>query len=404
MGHVAPLLKAADSRANEQAWLAFTYVFDPKPRISVSEARERPIPADVARTPPRRSGTLAYMPKEWDGHWWGTQPVKNPAAAEQRGVGRHAQGDRALGSALADREAAVRLAAAQALTRGAGPEALPALRARLAAETEPAVRRQLIETLGVQKDPEALGVFTKIALDEKADADFRDTAIGAVASIGGDEAKKTMRKLASAALSPSATRRVIEAVGEMKVLEAAPGSHPQRTRSPTPACGSPRSKRWPSLGAKATPPRRLIGVLHDKDGKVVTAALEALGRLHDKRALPRCWSLAKKKRGRETDRRAGQHARSAGDPGLPQRAARQQRQHAAQRHRRAEKDARRELAAASSRTSTAANPGRVSCRRSMPPLTAASSRDGKSSGRLKTSGAPCIRRRPMRSRRGQPDS
>jgi len=243
-------------------------------------------------------GHDAYMPKEWEGTWWGTQPVKNPLPPNSVAWSGTAPAVAALTAALADKDATVRLAAAKALTLGTGPEALPALRARLSAETEPAVRRQLIETLGVQRDPEALNVFTKIALDETADADFRDTAIGAVANIGGNEAKKTVAQLAGAQLSPAATRRVIEAVGEMKVLDAAPSviAHLQDADA---AIRFAAVKALAALGPKSDAAEALTGVLYDKDGKTVAAALEAIGNMRDKRVLPALLEFAKKKRSRE---------------------------------------------------------------------------------------------------------
>ena len=291
---VAPLLKSEDSRASEQAWLAFTSVFDDSAVAILVKTLGNGDPAIRARAADAL-GHDSYMPKEWEGSWWGTQPVKNPLPPNSVAWSGTAPAIAALSDALSDRDATVRLAAARALSLGMGPEALPALRARLTAETEPAVRRQLIETLGVQRDPQALSVFTKIALDEKADADFRDTAIGAVANIGGDEAKKTVTQLASAALSPGATRRVIEAVGEMKALDAAPSviSHLQDADA---AIRFAAVKTLAALGAKSDAAEALAGVLYDKDGKIVSAALEAIGNMHDKRVIPALLEFAKKKR------------------------------------------------------------------------------------------------------------
>ena len=291
---VAPLLKTQDSRASEQAWLAFTSVFNEDAVAILAKTAVDSDPAIRARAVDAL-GHDAYLPKEWDGHWWGTQPVKNPLPPNSVAWSGTKPAVVALTAALSDVDATVRVAAARALSLGTGPEALPALRARLSAETEPAVRRQLIETLGVQRDPEALNVFTKIALDEKADADFRETAIGAVANIGGDEAKKTVAQLAGAQLSPAATRRIIEAVGEMKVLDAAPAviAHLQDSDS---AIRFAAVKTLAALGPKSDAAEALAGVLSDKDGKIVSAALEAIGNMRDKRVLPALLEFAKKKR------------------------------------------------------------------------------------------------------------
>ena len=74
---VAPLLKTQDSRASEQAWLAFTSVFNDDAVAILAKTAADSDPALRARAG-GRPGTRRLSSKEWDGHWWGTQPVKNP--------------------------------------------------------------------------------------------------------------------------------------------------------------------------------------------------------------------------------------------------------------------------------------------------------------------------------------
>jgi putative membrane-bound dehydrogenase-like protein len=246
-------------------------------------------------------GRIAYQPKPWDGKWWGTQPVKNPPPSNSVAWAGTPKALEALASALADSDKDVRLASAHAFTNfildDSGKAAGAALRARLTIETEPepAVRRQLIESLGVQKDPQAMDVFMQIALDEKADADFRDTAIGAVVNIGGDAAKKTIAKLADAKLSVSATSKVIVAAGELKVFEAAPAliAH---LKDENPGNREFSAKALRQLGPKSNATAALIEALGDKDSKVQVAAVEALGSLRDKAALPPLIALAEKRK------------------------------------------------------------------------------------------------------------
>ena len=297
---LAPLLKTQDSRVREQAWLVFDSAFDPG-----SVAALAPLVHDEDATVRARAATalgrISYLPAPYAGTWWGTQPVKNPPPLNTVAYAGTAPAIEALTAALADTDPTVCLAAAKALAQGIGPEALPALRARLTAESDPGVRRQLIETLGVQKDPEALGVFTKIALDEKADADFRDTAIAAVASIGGDEAKKTIVQLASAQLSHIATRKVIEAAGAMKATNAAPAILP-RLSDPDSAVRMAAAKTLNALGHKSWAPgtvQALLALLDDKDSKIATAAIEALSNAHDATVLPRFIALAEKNKFRK---------------------------------------------------------------------------------------------------------
>jgi putative membrane-bound dehydrogenase-like protein len=251
-------------------------------------------------------GRVAYD-KSWDGHWWGTQPVKAPpppnssswsigSGSEEAGT---TQALKVLTAALSDADTGVRLAAAKAFTGfildAAGKDAGAALRARLTAESDAVIRRQLIESLGVQKDPQAMDVFRQIALDEKADAEFRETAIGAVVSIGGDAAKKTIAQLADAKLSPAATRKIITAAGELKVLETAPAliAHLKDADAGNREFSV---KSLQQLGPKSNAGAALIEVLSDKDGKVQAAAIEALGSFREKAALPALIALAEKKK------------------------------------------------------------------------------------------------------------
>lgn len=375
-------------------------------------------------------GRIAYQPKPYDGHWWGTQPVKNPAPLNSVPWEGTPAALGALTVALADADAGVRLAAAKAFAlfllspadpagasasgsapagtilvpaapggekippaapaiptantkivtsnakiatpnakivtgnakiaagspkipapgdkketakgekakeeaaiagdhRALSTTALAMLRARLTAETEPAVRRQLIEALGVQKDPQAMAVFRQIALDERADAEFRETAIGAVVNIGGDGAKKVIAQLADAKLSPAATRTVIKAAGELKVLEAAPAliahlkdentGNREFSAKSLQQLGPKSNQAAVAVGLTTKTPRHeedakespfvssslrgshpasaaLIDALADKDGKVQAAAIEALGSYRERAALPALIALAEKKR------------------------------------------------------------------------------------------------------------
>ncbi len=242
---------------------------------------------------------IAYAPQPYDGHWWGTQPVKSPPAPNTVAWAGTPAALAALTAALSDADTAARLAAARAFTtfilNDAGKDAAAALRARLTAESDSGVRRQLIESLGVQKDPLAMDVFRQIALDEKADPEFRETAISAVVNIGGDAAKQTISQLAAASLSPAATRKIITAAGDLKVLDAAPAliAH---LKDESAGNREVAAKSLQQLGPKSNAGPALIAAMADKDGKVMAAAIEAIGSYRDKSALPTLIALAEKKR------------------------------------------------------------------------------------------------------------
>jgi putative heme-binding domain-containing protein len=241
-------------------------------------------------------GQLAYMPKEWDGHWWGTQPVKSPPPLNSVAWAGTAKAVAALTGALEGGRADLRLAAAKALGLSTGQEALPALRARLKAEQDSDVRRQIVETLGLQKDPETLAVFAQLALDDKSDAGLRETAVNAVANIGGKEAKPTLLQLLDLPLSTASTQRVIEVVADLRAPEAAPALA-RHAANENAGVRLAAIKALSGLGAKANALELYTAALKDKDGKVVTAALEALGNLHDPKSLEALLEYGKKHKG-----------------------------------------------------------------------------------------------------------
>jgi putative heme-binding domain-containing protein len=292
----------------EQIWLTLagsTHESAMKSLFDAVKAKD----ASIRRRAAELLGQVAYQAPPYDGHWWGTQPVKSPPPPNSVAWSGTPEALSALTGALADADSGVRLAAAKAFTAftlkpaGASPAELgagAALRARLTAESEPAIRRQLIESLGVQKDVLAVDVFRQIALDEKADPEFRETAIGAVVNIGGDAAKQTITQLAAAKLSPGATRKIIIAAGQLKVLEAAPALI-RYLQDEDAGHREFAARSLRQLGPKSNSGPALIALLTDKDGKVVAAAVDALGSFRERAALPGIIALLEKKKAlRET--------------------------------------------------------------------------------------------------------
>jgi HEAT repeat protein len=71
-------------------------------------------------------GRIAYQPKPYDGHWWGTQPVKTPPPLNPVPWAGTPGALAALTAALSDPDVGVRLAAAKAFTQFAMPVLAPA--------------------------------------------------------------------------------------------------------------------------------------------------------------------------------------------------------------------------------------------------------------------------------------
>ena len=316
---VAPALTTQDQRVSQQAWLAIGSVYQESATDVLLQLAHDGDPSIRARAV-AALGHAALLPKPYDGHWWGTQPVKNPQPLTAVPWSGTEKSFTAIVAGLEDRDASVRLAAATAfaqlqLTSSAGDtaaaalpqlpatlreKAFAALRARLTGESAPDVRRQLIETLGIQHDPEAMNVFTAIALDEKADPEFRRTAIVAVGEIGGDAAKKTIAQLAGADLGTAALLPVLDAAARLRVVEAAPALI-VRLKASDAHVREAAVKALAAIGPKANATTDLLAALSDKDGHVQLEAIKALGSLHAKEALPQLIALAEKhKYARET--------------------------------------------------------------------------------------------------------
>ncbi len=292
---IAPALRDPANPLFEAAWETASGVFDPGLVEMFTTLRDAARPVRVRAT--AALGRIALKPAPYEGHWWGTQPVKSPLPPAPLAWAETPRAIGALTAALDDAAPEVRLAAALAFTEfvlgGEKSDALAALRTRLSLEKEPSVRRQLIEALGVQKDPAAAETFRKIALDAGAEPEFREAAIAAIVGIGGDDAKKTIAQIAGASLSAAATRSVIVAAGDLRVVEAAPALVAHLT-DPNAGNREAAAHSLGQIGAKSGAGAALIGTLDDKDGKVATAAVIALGDLREKSAIPALIALAEK--------------------------------------------------------------------------------------------------------------
>ncbi len=262
---------------------------------------------DSAKTPPEKQtrllalttlGSMAFKPKPYDGHWWGTQPAKNPRPLPNVPWEGTTPSLQALTTALSDGSPDVRTTAAQAFRQfvladpadvaaSPGPKetALAALRSRLQAESEPQVRQALIEALATQRDARAMPVFTTIALDEKAEPAFRKSVIAAITAIGGNDATKTIAQLAGAALPKPVFFALLDAVSKLKVTDAAPGLI-ARLHEGDLELREKTIRALASLGAKSGATSAFVELLKDSEERIRIEALSGLEKLRDKAALP----------------------------------------------------------------------------------------------------------------------
>jgi putative membrane-bound dehydrogenase-like protein len=289
-GTVENALTAGSARVREQAWLALSRIFDPDAvevlirRVGEPDSERRKRAAELL-------ARLAYESPAWDGHWWGTQPVKNPPPPATIPWAGTAAATNALATLLGDKDTGVRYATAKGLARVKGVQLTPALRNRLAEEKDPEVRRQLVETIGIHRDAESAPALVALAADEGASEALRRAAIGAIGKLGGDAAKTTIRQLADREFSVPTTLEIIAAVGALRIHEAAPGLAARSTH-PDVSVRVAAVKSLGQVGRQANVYKPLVNALTDVDRKVQTEAVDAIGSLRLEEAVPQLIAMA----------------------------------------------------------------------------------------------------------------
>lgn len=243
-------------------------------------------------------GDAALLPKPYDGKWWGTQPAKNPKPLPSATWEGTAEALGALTTALGADSRELRTAAAKAFTRFslAGDSttketSLAALRSRLQTEKDGDVRLALIEALAIQRDSQAMRVFTSIALDELSPSQLRRSVIAAITAVGGDEAKRTVAQLAGAKLDRSTLIELIGAAAKLKVAEAAPALI-GRLKEGDIEVREKVIRALASIGSKGNATAAMVELLGDKEERIRMEAMNALASLKDKAALAPLLALA----------------------------------------------------------------------------------------------------------------
>ncbi|HEY1376411.1 MAG TPA: HEAT repeat domain-containing protein, partial [Gemmataceae bacterium] len=190
--------------------------------------------------------------KPYAGMWWGTQPARNPppkrdVAWEGTPVVRDA-----VVKALGDPASEVRKAAVAALVEWADPETLPPLRARFAAEKDPANRLDLVRAVAGMKAPAAIEFLATVLRDPTQPLDLRQAALGGLAQLRSPEAAGVVAAVATVNEPADLHGQALRVLGDFK---------------------SRRTRRSCEASLKAT-----------RDPTIVAAAMAALARLGDPEA------------------------------------------------------------------------------------------------------------------------
>lgn len=233
---------------------------------------------------------LHHKPVEWDGKWWGTQPVlrESPPAKTIDWAGTKPV-LAAIGAALKDANIVVRRAAVAAVGAAGDTSAAPDLRAMFVGETDPELRKSILQTLGKIKD-QASGPLVAGLLDvSPANATLLPDAITAAGQIGDAASVTALIALADTATAPATLVSVLEALGTSKSAKAAPVAGKLLTN----ADAKVRSAAGNALAAiGGQPALDAIGpLLDDTRPDVRKSAIYAAGALKDKKLTPKLLEL-----------------------------------------------------------------------------------------------------------------
>jgi putative membrane-bound dehydrogenase-like protein len=196
---------------------------------------------------------LTKEPKPWNGKWWGTQPQRNslPPAGETEWAGTiNAQGT--LRRALDDSDASVRLAGIVAQQTAPDVAVSERLVALFKSEGEAKTKKHVLRALAAAKAPAAGTLVTQILADPTANAELLPEALTLAIGLGGEPMRTAVAGMLAADLKPELLISAAETLGKMK-----------------------DNKAVPALAKRAA----------DKDAKVATAAITAIGQISGEPSL-----------------------------------------------------------------------------------------------------------------------
>ncbi len=231
--------------------------------------------------------------KLYAGTWWGTRPEQQkPPARVVEWEGTPLVRD-ALVAALGDKDAKVRQAAVVGLINAADPATLGPLTKRFAEEKDEAARVDLLRAISGLPTEERTTLLAAVAGDSKFAVPLRVEAIAGLerVSLKEDSARSFSRVMAlvSAAhpiMNAAVQARALEALGVLK-CKAGRGPAIAALESQSTAV---RKAAITALASIVTPEsadkNRFLPLLEDKDSTVRTTAIQALGTLKAKDALP----------------------------------------------------------------------------------------------------------------------
>ncbi len=303
------------------AALLTTALLDPNRRDAAvklcDEAWDVPVAKTLAATIPkieqaearaRATATLAGLYRRyprWDGNWFGTNPLagefpKKTEVWDSAGMNAVARG---VIAALSDTDAGVRLRAIAGAGQVGGP-ALPALRARLALESDADDLEALAAVLGMARDTASARGLGDLLLDAKKPVAARAAALEALAGLAGPVAIQARMKLIFDREAPAMlVARALPALGRAGLLPV--NDLAGFLENPS---AEVRAAALFAIRPKGALPRgvdeMIVFKLDDPADEVKEAAADAVAALHLTEAAPKLTALASRATVRSTVIRA----------------------------------------------------------------------------------------------------
>jgi putative membrane-bound dehydrogenase-like protein len=222
--------------------------------------------------------------KPYAGGWWGTQPAAHgPPARDVDWEGTPAVRDAVL-AALSDRDADVRKAAIAGLLAANDPATLEPLEKQFASEKNVDTRADLLRAVSGLASPTAADFLTGIVKDDKEAEPLRLEAMAGLEKIKAPASAETLAGLAAPSQPVALQVRALAALAALK-LPAGKDACVQALKSTEPTVRATAAAAVSQVDAGEAVDL-LIPLLDDKETPVRIAAVQGLGTLKSKAAVP----------------------------------------------------------------------------------------------------------------------
>ena len=225
------------------------------------------------------------MPEPWDGTWWSTQPAKGPPPPKTVDWEGTELVRVALRGVLNDGSVAVRRAALDAVRLTGDRGSLPEVRARYDRETDPELRRAILEVLGELRDEDAVELLVRITGDPTVPAEDQELAVTTAHRIATPSTHAFLVDVVEDdALGPRTLARAVEALGRVDT-EAVHGLLLQRLEHPSDMLRAAALRTLVAMRGRELRPF-VLAALDDPSPLVQREAVRQVGALELRRALP----------------------------------------------------------------------------------------------------------------------